>query len=186
MSIYDEKLVQMLKDAAEKSFKALLAEHSDEEFYYFTYVMAEDGPPFVSAWSYEALAGILKENGVTEEDTEDYMIYKWSYADSPYCAYGYEEFFQEVDECFSERLDALADASDEEYEREFEIRIASMEEAMRRLDAEGLFGTGEARNRVVILAEFAPPDASNTGRVQRLNPTVDLDEWTEWCAEPEE
>lgn len=80
------------------------------------------------------------------------------------------------------RTDGLSD--DELYGIEWVIRIDSMEEAMKRLDGSGLFGTGKERERVVINVEQAPPDedGSEYNRALRLNPSSDLlSEYLETC-----
>lgn len=50
----------------------------------------------------------------------------------------------------------------EEWDADYTVRLRAMEEAMARLDAEGLFGFGEARLRIVVNAEVMPPDFTNT------------------------
>jgi hypothetical protein len=55
--------------------------------------------------------------------------------------------------------------------------MQAMENAMIRLDREGAFGTGEARNKMVVLVEVMPPDWTNTERAKRMNPPEALIEW---------
>lgn len=160
----DKRIVNVLKHAAKKSFESLFKEH-EEQFYYCTFIQAEDGTPFIFACSYEGLDRTLEQNGIDKNDENERSEFKWSYADSPYCAYGYD---------------------DEAYDREFEIRLNSMEEAMRQLDEEGLFGVGEERKKVVVIAEVMPPDYTYTERALRLNPREALTEWLEECAEDED
>ncbi|MFI2410671.1 DUF4303 domain-containing protein [Streptomyces sp. NPDC018947] len=57
-----------------------------------------------------------------------------------------------------------------------------METAVARLDAEGLFGTGADRHRVVVAVEVVPPDTGNDERVLRLNPPEALADWLEEAA----
>jgi hypothetical protein len=66
---------------------------------------------------------------------------------------------------------------------EFELRLRAMERALARLDAEGVFGTGARRHRLVINAEVMPPDFTNTERALRLNPEESLKDWLAECAE---
>lgn len=47
--------------------------------------------------------------------------------------------------------------------------LNSMEEAMRRLDQKGIFGTGGERDKAVIAVEIVPPVRSNYSRTERLN-----------------
>ena len=63
----------------------------------------------------------------------------------------------------------LYDLNDEEFDREYVLRYSAMEEAMRRLDQEGLFAVNQRREDVVVLVEVMPPDETNTQRAYRLN-----------------
>ena len=67
-------------------------------------------------------------NKITDEDKD---WWKWDYSDSPYAVYGYDEFFCEVKILLDEREKGLS--IDELYGNEWEIRVSSMEEAMKRL-----------------------------------------------------
>ena len=87
-----------------------------------------------------------------------------------------------------EALEASKLSDDELYETEWEVRIELMEEAMKRLDASGLFGTGKERECVVINVEQAPPDGDGAeyDRALRLNPPSALvSEYLEACETPE-
>ena len=80
------------------------------------------------------------------------------------------------------RADGISD--DELYGNEWAVRLDSMEEAMKRLDGAGLFGTGKERECVVINVEQAPPDedGSEYNRALRLNPSSALlSEYLETC-----
>ena len=68
----------------------------------------------------------------------------------------FDEGFGEVDALLDQRASKLSD--DELYETEWKVRIELMEEAMKRLDASGLFGTRKDRECVVINVEQAPPN----------------------------
>ena len=87
-----------------------------------------------------------------------------------------------------EALEASKLSDDELYETEWEVRIELMEEAMKRLDASGLFGTGKERECVVINVEQTPPDGDGAEykRAMRLNPpSALLSEYLETCETPE-
>ena len=58
-----------------------------------------------------------------------------------------------------------------------QYRVAAMEEAMRTLDVEHVFGVGAQRDAIVINVEFTPPDWTNTQRAKRLNPSAALVDW---------
>ncbi len=178
---YDDQIVSVLAAAAEKAFLKLFQEHH-EHFYYCSLIMAEEGVPFITASSEESLKQIINNENIT--DADEILDYKWSYADSPYCAYGFEEFFGEVGRLYRERWNNEAD--DKVYEKQVDLWLGSMEETMRQLDEQGIFGTGEDRIKTVINAEIMPPDHTNTKRAKRLNPKKAISRWLKEAAEPED
>lgn len=170
----DVQLVKLIEDAARKAIKLLFSQRK-ENFYYCSLITDGEGHcPLISAWSEEALQQMLqKEHKISKEEL------KWSYADSPYYAFG-EEFFENVREVYNSRsFNVYSDS----FQEEFELRINSMEKAMENLDKEGLFGKGNERLQIVINAEVMPPDYGNTERALRLNPKEALKEWLEEIAE---
>ena len=174
---YDPDLVKYIENATRKALKSLFDKHK-EKFYYCTLATTGEGHcPVISAWSEEALERML----VTEKDPDKIRReIEWSYADSPYFAYG-EEFFVEVREVFLKRTKLIN--NDDEFQKEYEIRVNSMEKVMANLDKEGLFGEGNQRLSIVINAEVMPPDYTNTERALRLNPREALTVWLEEVAE---
>lgn len=181
MEKYDEELVETFVKAAGSAFSSLKETHK-EKFYYYAFILDEGLRPYISAWSYEALEKSYIEDGV-EDDEKDW--WKWDYSDSPYAVYGYDEFFGEVNELLDKRAGGLSE--DELYGAEWDIRVASMEEAMKRLDGAGAFGSGEERKNVIINVEIAPPDGSEYDRALRLNAASELlDEYLEFCEEEED
>ncbi len=173
----DEMLVQVIQNATQKALSKLFEEHI-EKFYYCSLITTGEGLcPIISAWSYEAL-----ERAANEEDNiEEAKFYlKWSYDQTPYFAYG-EEYFEDVNRVFLERMEGLT--TEKERDREVQLRINSMEKAMHNLDINGMFGNEEERLGIVINAEFMPPDFTNTERALRLNPREALNEWLEEIAE---
>lgn len=174
---FDNVVLKELITATENSFR-MLFRNNKEKFYYCSLIMSEVSVPYISAWSEEALERLMLEKKVKENDFETKnQIYRWSYADSPYCAYGFDDFFQNVDKLFQKRFNAFL--SDEAYQIECQLWINSMEETMRILDNKGIFGIGEVRNNVLINAEIMPPDDSNIDRAERLNPKIIFDKWLE-------
>ncbi len=163
------QIARILAEAAGKSFAALFAAHS-EQFYYCTYILSEGGAPFISASSAEGMERMMQEKGIP---MSDYPKYKWSYADSPYCAYGYEDYFGAVRELFAQRFPN--DLSDEAYAEEISLWLDAMELAMRQLYENGLFG--DAQQNVFINAEIMPPENSNDERAKRLNPEAVFRNW---------
>lgn len=178
---YNEELVEIFVKAAGNAFFSL-KENYKEQFYYYAFIFDEGMHPYISAWSYEALDKSISDNKITDEEKS---WWKWDYSDSPYVVYGYDEFFNEVSELLDKRASELSD--DELYDMEWDIRVNSMEEAMKRLDQSGLFGINDDRKRVVINVEIAPPDCSEYNRALRLNPESSLlSEYLECCEEPED
>lgn len=173
----DEALVILIQEATEKALNELFHTHN-EKFYYCALITTGEGLcPIISAWSEEALERAAKEADDAEEAKYDL---KWSYAESPYFAYG-EEYFEGVNRVFLERMNQLL--TEEEKDREIRLRINAMESVMHHLDMDGMFGRGEKRLGIVINAEFMPPDFTNTERALRLNPREALNEWLEEIAE---
>lgn len=180
MNNYNEQLVCLLENAAESTFKALL--EKKENFYYFAFLIDETVSPYISAWSYEALENLISE--LKLDDETEKLMYKWGICESMYLGYEHDMHFKAVDE-FLQKNDIWL-LSDDDFDSEFDVRLNSMEEALKRLDKNGLFGIGDERKKIVITAEVVPPDYTNTARVQRLNPDSIIQEWLEFCSEPEE
>ncbi|MBD5089278.1 MAG: DUF4303 domain-containing protein [Clostridiales bacterium] len=177
----NKELIEAFVKAAGNAFSSLKETHK-EQFYYYAFIFDEGLHPYISAWSYEALEKSIIDNKITDEEKS---WWKWDYSDSPYAVYGYDEFFNEVNELLDKRANKLSD--DELYDVEWNIRVDSMEEAMKRLDQSGLFGIKEDRKNVVINVEIAPPDCSEYNRALRLNPASSLlSEYLECCEESED
>src|SRR5262249_27796322 len=126
----------------------------DEEFYYVT-LLSSGTIPYLSAWSKQALE---RAAGGASESVEMELL-KWSYADSPYCGYLLDHF-----ETLRPRFDEKVRERDLDY---YELSVSVAEAVMRRLDLEGIFGTGRARERIFVGAEVMPPDSTNTERARR-------------------
>ena len=177
-----EELEAEVLDATRSAALALFREFQKERFYYFALVTTgEAHAPVVTAWSIEALAAsAAKYPGDPSAASE----LKWSCADSPYYDYG-EQYFERVRELFAqfEPMDPSDAAS---WSLAYTRKLSAMESALARLDQEGLFGTGEARNRIVINVECMPPDQSNRERALRLNPAEALKDWLLEAAEVEQ
>lgn len=155
--------------AARAALLDLFREHPDHRFYYCTLVTSGKGyGPALSAWSAEALAAESERQGCAPLDL------KWSYADSPFCCYG-EAHLEPVRPLFDARGD-LFDLPDDAADAEFEQRLRAMETAVARLDAEGVFGTGADRHRVVATVEV-PSEDGNDERPLRLNPPEAPADW---------
>lgn len=160
----------LLLEAVRNGFQALFQEHN-EKFYYCTLILSEGATPFISAFSEEALKEAVKKN----DDKYSAEELKWSYADSPYCGYGFEEYFQSLDKVFSERINNIS--LDEDYVKEIEYWLSLMEKVMKTLDKEKIFGEGKERRNMIINAEIMPPDETNAERASCLNTKTAYKKW---------
>lgn len=174
-------IIKVLLPAAEKSFMKLFKEYHGEKFYYCTLVMLEAGPPCISALSYEALEELVSAS----DDRDAYSLLKWSYAESPYFAFGVDEYFGEVAKMFELSFyNEDHGNEDEGDEEEILCWLDSMEEVMKRLDDKGIFGMEEERDQLFIGAEIMPPVPSNFDRARRLNPDTVYNKWyQDWRGE---
>lgn len=162
MPTHDPALSRLIADATRGAVEDLRAEHP-ERFYAFALLTTGEAlHPYLSACSHE-------------DDERNGLPYRWGFSDSSYVVWGYEQHFIEVRRAFEDRGDLFrlppaASAA------EYATRLASMEEAWRLLDADGVFGTGEERERVLLVVETLPPDASAAEIARRLNPPGPLRE----------
>jgi len=175
--------VNGLVDLVCKSFRPALLDlfRGGESFYYCTFVMTGEGhAPFLSAWSEEALARAVDKSGEGPEVAADL---RWSYADSPYVDFG-SEYTEKLRAPFLARP-SLQELGVDEWEKEIELRMDAVEQAARQLDAEGAFGAGQRRSRLLVAVESMPPVPSNVDRVARLNDT-NSDIFKQWLEEAAE
>jgi len=122
----------------------------------------------------EALERLVKEESIPEEEIP---YYKYSFADSPYYAFGYEEYFQQVKQLFEQR-DSLMDYNNEEqWNEEYDLRLAAMVYAMKKLDETGIFALNQVREQVYINVELMPPDDTDIERALYLNNSENIKEW---------
>lgn len=172
-------LTTLIADAARSAFTELFRT-VDEDFYYCTLFTTEEGLcPYPSAWSVQAL-----ESASEEYDNPAKMkpLLKWSYSDSPYFMFG-EDYFEPVERRFAELPD-LFDLKPRQASAELKSRLKAMTAALAQLDREGVFGTGERRANLLLIAERVPPVASDKKRALKLNrrgPALDA-----WLAEASE
>ena len=77
-------------------------------------------------------------------------------------------------------------SEDDLFDAEWKIRVASMEESLKRLDQTEFFGTGDARKSVVVNVEVVPPDIGGYYSALRLNPKSSLlSDYLECCEQPD-
>ena len=86
---YNNDVYVSLINATRDSLKELF--QLNEHFYYCSLMILDDATPCISAWSEESLNNfIYNRYGTINVEKSEIMKYKWSYADSPYFAYGYK------------------------------------------------------------------------------------------------
>lgn len=176
----EDELTDAIADATRRAVTNLFRQHP-EHFYYCSLITSGHAhPPVVTAWSREALEAVAAKADDPEQAKDDL---KWSYGESPYFCYG-EIYFEDVARLFGERPQWTPEMTLEESAVEYDVRLRAMERAMARLDQEGVFGTGDARIRIVVNVEVMPPDYTNTERALRLNPKQACEEWLAEVAEP--
>lgn len=167
-----KSLGEAIFEATQKAFLKLF-ENGEHYYYCVLLTTGEALPPCIAAWSEEALERFVNENAIPQEEIP---YYKYSFADSPYYAFGYEEYFQQVKILFYERPEM--DYNDEEqWEKEYNFRLAAMVYAMKKLDAAGIFSLNQPREQVYINVELMPPDDTNIERVLSFNNPEDIKEW---------
>lgn len=165
-------LAENIASAAEKSFLRLFK--NNESYYYCVLVTTGEAlPPFISAWSVEALEVFAQQTS-----KEDADLSKWFYGDSPYFDFG-EENFKTVRELFYAREKDL----EKDFFKETNFRVEAMALAMELLDKKGIFSLNQPRNKVYINVEVVPPDSSNTTRALRLNKKENILDWLNEAAE---
>ena len=152
--------------------------NNKEHFYYITLVTSGlANTPCISAWSLEALE---RKCGNDKEEAE---MLKWSYADSPYCCWK-QEYFDKVSKLLCDRGNIWG-LDDIEFEKEYNLRLFAMEEAMKELDKEGIFALNQDRKNIIVLVEVMPPDGTNTQRAYRMN-NSNTEIFNQWITEAAE
>ncbi|GHT97137.1 hypothetical protein AGMMS49545_23680 [Betaproteobacteria bacterium] len=166
---------------------AFLDLFKNRERYYYCVLLTtgEAHPPYISAWSWEALARESEKMSSQENTIKEQMnLLKYSYADSPYCLYGYDDYFNEVVEMFDER--PAMDFNDEGgWNIEFNFRYNAMVSAIKMLDDEGLFSLNQTRSKLLLNVEVM--DESDVLLVNNAklfnNSEAAINDYANWCAQ---
>ncbi|QGM00468.1 DUF4303 domain-containing protein [Stenotrophomonas maltophilia] len=172
----------MLRDALISAIRTAVAElkETDEHFYYVALMTTGEAlAPVLCAWSSEALQRTADAPFPLEASSD----LKWSCIDAPYFDVG-REALDPVHALFAARPAMNPFMPEADWMEEYAIRLGAMEEALHALDTEGFFGTGFARETVLINVEVIPPDHSNILRARRLNPRAALARWLSEVADP--
>ena len=167
-----EEIFNLLLDASEKSFSRLFEEHN-EQFYYCSLVMMDCAVPCITALSEEAYHELLVEYADGDDSSEeDRSYYRWAYAESPYLGFGYEEYFNEVSDCFLK--DVSHALSDTEFTEHVNDWLEAMVKVMKTLKEKGLF----AGREILLLAEQQPSDTDcNVDNARYLNDEALFNAW---------
>jgi len=153
-------------DAAREAWTQLRAEHPADDYYYFglwtTQVAHRPAPTACSEQGLRLAAESSRADGRAVTFSE----LRWAVNASPYDLFG--------DRAFA-RLEPLFEACGDPYDRPRAVNEAlldAMEGALADLDAQGFFGSGSQRQRIVVNvtmpAHERPADALESAR--RLNP----------------
>ena len=77
-----------------------------------------------------------------------------------------------------EQRDSLMDYNNEEqWNEEYDLRLAAMVYAMKKLDETGIFALNQPREQVYINIELMPPDDTDVERALSLNNPDNIEEW---------
>ncbi len=145
-------LYKSLFEACEKAFLDLF--ENDETYYYCSIVVFNEPlSPVISAWSYEAL------------ERADDSDMKWSLADSPYYAHGYDDYFSKVTDIV------------QEYEVDDIKEIADL--VLQELYSSMIFHKNQSRSSVAVTIETLPPHYDDTIRSIKIN-VPDNKTFNEW------
>ena len=175
MSLDQQNLSAVIRDAARQAFGDLRRAHPEETFYAFA-LYTDDGWMTIvpSANSEEGFQRAIS----SEPDQTSHHAYRWSTAEWAYEAAGNEHFDAANELLNASSADEEPDDSDETeevrlYREQGDALIASMVEGLRLLDAEGFFGTGEERGRVTLFVSISDSDEAEeveTISARQLNP----------------
>ncbi|MDR1911454.1 MAG: DUF4303 domain-containing protein [Helicobacteraceae bacterium] len=184
MSDKIDGLVNEIYSAARKAFLDLFK--NKESYYYCVLLTTGDAcPPYISAWSQEALFKEGKKRSSQKSSIKEQMnLLKYSFADSPYCLYGYDEYFNTVAKMFNDR--PTMDFNDEEeWNKEFDFRYSAMVIAMKKLDDEGLFSLNQPRSNVLVNVEVIDESEAMLAESAKLfnNGEAALNDYINWHTE---
>ena len=143
----DNALTEAIATAARRVFVNLFTKK--ETYYYCALATTKDGhAPIVVACSWEGLMGTAIRPGNEELSMPELQ---WAIHESPYFNYG-QEHFADVNRMFAERpsKDKL---TPEAWGLELGIRLQSMEDALARLEREGLFARTQQHGLIHVLVD---------------------------------
>jgi hypothetical protein len=156
-----DDLAVTLAAAARRAFTEARRLRPDEVFY--CYALYTDG---VASYIVPTCSGDRALRETAGQDPSAIEELRWSPCDSPYHELGAEEFAG-VDRLLAARPDPY----DEDEETEADVRFEACFQALASLDAEGFFGRGAERDRVIVtVLQGDQGVASRLANARRLNP----------------
>ena len=67
--------------------------------------------------------------------------------------------------------------NEEQWDKEYNLRLAAMVYAMKKLDETGIFALNQVREQVYINVELMPPDDTDIERALYFNKAENIEEW---------
>ena len=173
MGMDTAKLTELIREGCRRAFGELRAAHPEQTFYAFALYTDGGLMTIMPAANTEQR---LAPKAASTKDAQTRAYYRWAPAEWAYEASGLEHFdeahelLNAPDTQYQGDDDAAADRAFRERGNEV---IGSMVEALRQLDAEQFFGTGDARNRVTLFVSVSDDDGAleiETKSAEVLNP----------------
>ncbi len=148
----------ILKEAARRAFDEVRHLHADESFYVFALHTSDEATYAVpSANSEEGLRRKLAEYA-KEGFAADEQTLRWNACDWVYHTAG-KNYFSEVQQFIDDAINKVgAETSVAAWERRTKRLFEVFLHSLRDLDAEGFFGSGEERNRILLLLTIGDCD----------------------------
>lgn len=162
-----------IADAARATFRALRAQHPDEHFYAFA-LYTDSGAMTVvpAANSVEGLRRIREQQAVPDDDP----WYAWGFSEWAYAAAEASPFNAICGKLADDLLSPqFVRSRFSEFSRQLH---AEMIGALRLLDREGLFGTGDERAAITLFVSISDDDAAEAlenESAKALNPPAVVD-----------
>ena len=175
MSLGQQNLSTLIRNAARQAFGELRRAHPDETFYAFA-LYTDDGWMTIvpAANSEEGFRRVAED----DPDPAEHHYARWATAEWAYEAVG-DEHFDAANDLLnaSPTDDRTGEDEPARQERRYggqgEALLACMVEGLRLLDAEGFFGTGEDRERVTLFVSISDSDEAEeveTSSARQINP----------------
>lgn len=188
-TIDPEQFAQRVYEALRAAFSALIRENPGQAFYAFG-LFTDDSLQFLhpAANTEEALTATVRRYRETVDPTYGCTStragMRWAYGDWGFFPYEGGDHFGEVNRTLGERFrQSVADGGSD---GGAEPLWAAALNGFRRLETEGLFGTGPARSKVTLLPVGDLPQGLVEAWVSELNPPDVVGQFTDWdCDAPD-